>query len=86
MLLLASLDESKRKTILIFLYVLFSLFHFIFNFFYLKQKDVEPKLPLEVTSGDVIELPIAVVNNTNEDLSINRTLSIDKCITVKEKV
>ncbi len=30
---------------------------------------VEPKLPLEVTEGDVIRLPIAFVNGTNEPLN-----------------
>ncbi|WNG58685.1 A-macroglobulin complement component [Archangium gephyra] len=29
---------------------------------------VEPKLPLEVTSGDVIQLPLALVNGTSETL------------------
>jgi hypothetical protein len=30
---------------------------------------VEPKLPLEVSSGDIIRLPMALVNRTKEDLS-----------------
>lgn len=30
---------------------------------------VEPKLPLEVTEGDVVQLPIALVNGTSERLS-----------------
>ncbi len=30
---------------------------------------LEPKLPLEVTQGDVIRLPVAVVNGTNEPLN-----------------
>ncbi|WPB81471.1 alpha-2-macroglobulin family protein [Archangium violaceum] len=30
---------------------------------------VEPKLPLEVTSGDVIQLPLALVNGTSETLT-----------------
>src|SRR6185312_11327041 len=29
---------------------------------------IEPKLPLEVTAGDVIELPISAVNNTQNAL------------------
>lgn len=33
---------------------------------------VEPKLPLEVTSGDWIQIPIAVVNSTNADISGTR--------------
>lgn len=36
---------------------------------------VEPKLPLEVTSGDVVRLPIAFVNGTKEPLS-NVTLAL----------
>jgi len=30
---------------------------------------LEPKLPLEVTQGDIIRLPVAVVNGTNEPLN-----------------
>src|SRR5207249_2694168 len=29
---------------------------------------IEPKIPLEVTAGDVIDLPVAAVNNTKESL------------------
>jgi uncharacterized protein YfaS (alpha-2-macroglobulin family) len=29
---------------------------------------IEPKLPLQVTSGDTIQLPISIVNGTNRDL------------------
>lgn len=36
---------------------------------------VEPKLPLEVTSGDVVRLPVAFVNGTKEPLS-NVTLAL----------
>ena len=37
---------------------------------------VEPKLPLEVTEGDVIRLPVAFVNGTQEPLSaVSMTLS-----------
>lgn len=35
----------------------------------------EPKLPLEVTSGDVIQLPVGVVNSTTDPLS-NGSLSL----------
>lgn len=35
----------------------------------------EPKLPIEVTSGDVIQLPVGVVNSTTNPLS-NGTLSL----------
>ena len=30
---------------------------------------IEPKMPLEVTVGDIIELPVALVNASNEDIS-----------------
>src|SRR4030095_4398164 len=30
---------------------------------------IEPKLPLQVTSGDVIRLPIGLINGMNRDLS-----------------
>ena len=36
---------------------------------------VEPKLPLEVTSGDTVLLPLGVVNSTNERLS-NANISV----------
>jgi len=36
---------------------------------------VEPKLPLELTAGDVVQLPIAMVNNTNRELPVGLTLS-----------
>lgn len=29
---------------------------------------IEPKLPLEVTAGDVLEIPLALVNSTDQDL------------------
>ncbi len=32
---------------------------------------IEPKLPLEVTAGDRIDLPVAVINATDDDLSVN---------------
>ncbi|MBL7076132.1 MAG: A-macroglobulin complement component [Kiritimatiellae bacterium] len=44
---------------------------------------VEPKLPLEVTMGDVIELPIAFVNGTAEDLNnVTVELTAAKSITL----
>lgn len=33
-------------------------------------------MPLEVTSGDVIELPIAVINNTADHLIVNSDIAI----------
>ncbi len=33
---------------------------------------IEPKMPLEVTVGDIIELPVALVNASNEDISAAR--------------
>jgi hypothetical protein len=41
---------------------------------------VEPKLPLEVTAGDVIRLPIALVNGTAEDLSVTLTATAAKAM------
>jgi hypothetical protein len=41
---------------------------------------LEPKLPLEVTQGDVVQLPLALVNGTTDALSaahVNATLSGD---------
>jgi uncharacterized protein YfaS (alpha-2-macroglobulin family) len=37
---------------------------------------IEPKLPLEVTAGDVVKLPVGVVNGTNGALA-NATLTVD---------
>lgn len=43
---------------------------------------LEPKLPLEVTMGDVIDLPIAFVNGTDSDLDkVSFTLTAAKGIT-----
>lgn len=45
---------------------------------------LEPKLPLEVTQGDVIRLPVALVNGTNEPLKgvkLDATISTDVKIT-----
>ncbi len=41
---------------------------------------IEPKLPLEVTTGDRIDLPIAVINATDNDLGVELTLSTDASI------
>lgn len=35
---------------------------------------IEPKMPLEVTVGDIIELPVSLVNASNEDISSARLL------------
>lgn len=32
---------------------------------------MEPKLPLEITSGDMLTIPIAMVNSTSDKLSGN---------------
>jgi uncharacterized protein YfaS (alpha-2-macroglobulin family) len=41
---------------------------------------VEPKLPLEVIAGDVIRLPVALVNGTAEDLSVTLTPTAAKAM------
>ncbi len=41
---------------------------------------IEPKLPLEVTTGDRIDLPIAVINATEGDLAVGLSLSTDQAI------
>src|SRR6185295_14080974 len=33
-----------------------------------KPFSIEPKLPLQVTSGDVIELPVGIINGMNREL------------------
>ena len=38
---------------------------------------LEPKLPLEVTTGDRIELPVAIINQTGERLPVQLGLSAD---------
>ncbi|MEM1069379.1 MAG: alpha-2-macroglobulin family protein, partial [Planctomycetota bacterium] len=45
---------------------------------------IEPKLPLEVTAGDVIELPIAVVNTTEESSEVSLALSSDPVLQLPE--
>jgi uncharacterized protein YfaS (alpha-2-macroglobulin family) len=41
---------------------------------------IEPKLPLEVTMGDRIDLPIAVINTTNRESEVNLSLSADAAL------
>ncbi|MGA2229425.1 MAG: alpha-2-macroglobulin family protein [Tepidisphaeraceae bacterium] len=43
---------------------------------------IEPKLPLEVTAGDVIRLPIAVVNGTYGTLNAQMILQADSPLTI----
>jgi uncharacterized protein YfaS (alpha-2-macroglobulin family) len=38
---------------------------------------VEPKLPLEVSAGDVIRLPIAAVNGSADSLAVHLSVSLD---------
>lgn len=38
---------------------------------------IEPKLPLEVTIGDRIDLPIAVINTTDRESKVNLSLNTD---------
>jgi len=38
---------------------------------------MEPKLPLEVTTGDRIDLPVAVCNDSGDALDVKLTLSVD---------
>jgi uncharacterized protein YfaS (alpha-2-macroglobulin family) len=45
---------------------------------------VEPKLPLEVTSGDVIELPLGIVNSTPDMLSQTTLVAVAKGLTIAE--
>lgn len=44
---------------------------------------LEPKLPLEVTAGDVIELPVAVVNGTARSLESELTVVVVDPITAR---
>lgn len=45
---------------------------------------VEPKLPIEVTAGDTIRMPIALVNATGTDLGeTNWQLTLDKLLSAK---
>jgi hypothetical protein len=41
---------------------------------------VEPKLPLEVTAGDVIRLPVALVNGTAEELNVTLSATAAKAM------
>jgi hypothetical protein len=43
---------------------------------------IEPKLPLEVTTGDRIDLPVAVVNRTGEQQQVQLGLSADGTLEV----
>jgi hypothetical protein len=45
---------------------------------------LEPKLPLEVTAGDRIDLPLAVVNDTNRAQSVALELEYDKTLLTLE--
>ena len=45
---------------------------------------VEPKLPLEVTSGDVIELPLGIVNSTPDMLSQTTLVAVAKGLSIGE--
>ena len=38
---------------------------------------IEPKMPLEVTMGDRIDLPIAVINSTDRDADVQLSLAAD---------
>ncbi|NLX13765.1 MAG: A-macroglobulin complement component [Phycisphaerales bacterium] len=43
---------------------------------------IEPKLPLEVTAGDVIELPVALINGTDDELQAKVTIKTHERITI----
>ncbi|MFM9965402.1 MAG: MG2 domain-containing protein [Planctomycetaceae bacterium] len=43
---------------------------------------IEPKLPLEVTTGDRIDLPVAVINRTSEQQQVQLGLSADGTLQV----
>ena len=45
---------------------------------------LEPKLPLEVTAGDRIDLPLAVANDTNRDMPVALELVYDKALLTLE--
>jgi alpha-2-macroglobulin-like protein len=44
---------------------------------------IEPKLPLEVSTGDVIRLPIAAVNGAASDLSVRLTIDGDPSLSIE---
>lgn len=44
---------------------------------------VEPKLPLEVSAGDLIQLPIAAVNDTGSQLPVRLTIQADPSLGVE---
>jgi len=35
---------------------------------------LQPKLPIEVTAGDQIDVPLSIANNTNNQQSVNRKI------------
>jgi hypothetical protein len=41
---------------------------------------IEPQLPLEVTTGDRIDLPVAVINATDQNLGVDLSLTADRAI------
>jgi uncharacterized protein YfaS (alpha-2-macroglobulin family) len=45
---------------------------------------LEPKLPLEVTVGDRIDLPVAVVNGTSNAIDASLDVTLDAVFTLKE--
>ncbi|NNE00656.1 MAG: hypothetical protein HKN47_25350, partial [Pirellulaceae bacterium] len=45
---------------------------------------IEPKLPLEVTTGDRIDLPVAVINATDDDISVNVDLKVGPSLRIAD--
>ncbi|WP_442511382.1 MG2 domain-containing protein [Novipirellula sp. SH528] len=41
---------------------------------------MEPKMPLEVTTGDRIDLPVAVINATNADMNVGMSIETDSAL------
>ncbi|EMI16929.1 membrane protein containing Alpha-2-macroglobulin, partial [Rhodopirellula maiorica SM1] len=41
---------------------------------------MEPKMPLEVTTGDRIDLPVAVINATKADMQVGMSISADSAL------
>ena len=46
---------------------------------------IEPKLPLEVTTGDQIDLPVSVTNATDEDISVNVDLKVGRSLRIDDE-
>ncbi len=46
---------------------------------------IEPKLPLEVTTGDRIDLPVAVINASDEEISVNVDLKVGRSLKRADK-